>query len=79
MVQGVGFRFTAKRLANDLELSGWVRNNRDRTVEIVCEGSEDKLSEFLRKIEDSLAGYIRSKDVNWIESTGEFKDFSIKF
>lgn len=78
-VQGVGFRFAAERIASDLGLSGWVRNNRDGSVEIVCEGEESKLKELLERIEDSFSGYIRGKDVNWQEATGEFKDFKISF
>ena len=31
-VQGVGFRYTAKYLAQSLELTGWVRNEYDGTV-----------------------------------------------
>ncbi len=78
-VQGVGFRFIAERIAFDLKLNGWVRNNFNRTVEIVCEGDEGKLKEFLERIEESFSGYIRNKDINWLEATAEFKDFGIKF
>ena len=78
-VQGVGFRFTAERVAADLGLNGRVRNNRDASVEIVCEGSEENLKEFIRRIEDSFSGYIKDRDTNWSEATGEFKDFSVRF
>ena len=33
-VQGVGFRYTAKYLANSLNLVGWVQNEWDGTVTI---------------------------------------------
>ena len=33
-VQGVGFRFTAKHLANSLGLTGWVQNEYDGTVPV---------------------------------------------
>ncbi len=36
-VQGVGFRFTAESIANDLGVTGWVKNSRDGGVEIVAE------------------------------------------
>ena len=33
-VQGVGFRYRAKYVANGLRITGWVRNDWDGTVEI---------------------------------------------
>ena len=34
-VQGVGFRYTAKYLANSLNLVGWVQNEWDGTVTLI--------------------------------------------
>ena len=78
-VQGVGFRFTAERLANSLGLTGWVKNRRDGSVEITAEGEEDKLNFLLEQVEDSFASYIRTREVNWQEATGDFPDFRITF
>ena len=50
-VQGVGFRAATVRMANELRLSGWVRNGNDGSVEIHAEGSSDgveRLLAFLR-------------------------------
>jgi acylphosphatase len=38
LVQGVFFRDTVRRLARSAGVSGWVRNNRDGTVEAALEG-----------------------------------------
>ena len=46
-VQGVFYRATAKTMADDLELTGWVRNNEDGSVEFECQGFEDKIQNFL--------------------------------
>ena len=79
-VQGVGFRFTAERVANQLDLVGWVKNLVDGGVEVVCEGEESKLREFLDKIKNGpLKHYIRNADVSWSEATEEFKAFEIRF
>ena len=40
-VQGVFFRDTIRRLAQQRGVAGWVRNNRDGTVEAVLEGDDD--------------------------------------
>ena len=46
-VQGVGFRFTAERLASALGLTGWVKNLQDGRVEVTCEGQEKDINGFL--------------------------------
>jgi len=45
-VQGVGFRWFVRVVGRKLQLSGWVRNRPDGTVEIAAEGSEDRLAEL---------------------------------
>ena len=78
-VQGVGFRFTAESIANDLGVTGWVKNLPDGRVELVAEAKEDVLKELLEKISAFFSRYIRDADVQWLEATGEFKDFGIDF
>lgn len=48
-VQGVGFRWFVRVSARRLQLSGWVKNRPDGSVEVAAAGSEDRLSE-LRKL-----------------------------
>ena len=45
-VQGVFFRYNTNKVANKLGLKGFVRNLSDGCVEVVAEGSEDKLKEL---------------------------------
>jgi acylphosphatase len=47
LVQGVFFRATTTKQAVSLGLTGWVRNLRDGRVEILAEGSTERISEFL--------------------------------
>lgn len=47
-VQGVGFRYEAKRTADQLNLTGWVRNEMDGTVTAELEGQENCMNEFFR-------------------------------
>jgi len=47
MVQGVFFRSNTKRMALSLGLKGYVKNMSDDTVEIVAEGTEDKIKELI--------------------------------
>lgn len=43
MVQGVGYRYFARRIAKSLGLRGWARNRPDGSVELLAEGNEDDL------------------------------------
>lgn len=47
LVQGVFFRASARQMALELGLSGWVRNRPDGTVEILAEGEESRLKQLL--------------------------------
>jgi acylphosphatase len=46
-VQGVGFRYNTLQIAQNLGLTGFVRNLADGTVEIVAEGSDDQLNALI--------------------------------
>lgn len=53
-VQGVGFRWTSKRLAEGLGLDGWVRNNPDGSVSIAVEGEDESIDRFLDELSDKM-------------------------
>ena len=79
-VQGVGFRFTTENIALSLGVTGWVKNLPDGKVEVVGEGEEARLVEFLEKVRNGpMKPYIRSVESSWSEATDEFNDFSIRF
>jgi len=46
-VQGVGFRYTAKYLAQSLRLTGWVKNEWDGTVSMEVQGREPMIDKLL--------------------------------
>jgi acylphosphatase len=49
-VQGVGYRFFAERVANQLGLRGYVKNLWDGNVETYAIGDEIQLEEFKRRL-----------------------------
>jgi len=51
-VQGVGFRYHAKKQADDLNLTGLVKNQEDGSVYIELEGEEDSIEDFLEWCND---------------------------
>jgi acylphosphatase len=51
-VQGVGFRAFVYREARLMEISGWVRNRRDGTVEALVFGEAAAIDAFLARIDE---------------------------
>ena len=79
-VQGVGFRFTAERLARRFPITGFARNLEDGRVEVTAEGAEPGLVEFLAAIRESgMKDYIRDVEAHWSEADKCFKGFSIAY
>ncbi|MCD8119579.1 MAG: acylphosphatase [Lachnospiraceae bacterium] len=60
-VQGVGFRYSAKYLAERMDITGWVKNEWDGSVVMEAQGDAQALSEFV----DQLAGrrFVRIEDI----------------
>jgi len=65
-VQGVGFRYTAQRVANDNDVSGWVKNNPDSSVEILALAEKENIEKFIdilkRYFSSNIEKYTLSKD-----------------
>jgi acylphosphatase len=51
-VQGVGYRYWTERAAIGLDLTGWVRNRRDGSVEALFCGDADAVAEMLQRCHD---------------------------
>jgi acylphosphatase len=77
-VQGVGFRYTVKRLSTGFELAGTVRNLPDGRVELAAEGARAELEAFQEAIRDSEVGrFIEAEDARWSPPKNEFRGFTI--
>lgn len=77
-VQGVAFRWHTLQQAQQLGVTGFVRNLTDGSVRIVAEGGRETLEALLL-----WAGYgpphavVTTTDVQWSPATGEFEDFLV--
>ena len=58
-VQGVGFRYYAVNKANQLGLTGWVKNLPDGTVEMEVQGEKPLI--------DQLIIFLQNRTYIWIE------------
>lgn len=77
-VQGVGFRFTAQFVAGRFAVTGFVENLEDGSVQLVAEGAEAELLQFLQAVRASRVGrFILNEISDWGPATGEYAQFSI--
>lgn len=79
-VQGVGFRYSVCNVAESHDVCGYVRNMMDGTVEVLAEGSEQELVDFLNGIKGSHVGrFISGVDVRWAEASGRYRGFGVQY
>ena len=78
-VQGVGFRFTAQRIAIRYELAGYVKNLGSGQVEMFAQGHPEDVADCLRDISESFAAYIRDTKINEIPTNPRYTQFTITF
>ena len=78
MVQGVGFRATAVRIARDHPVVGWVKNLPDGRVELLVEGPPADVDKFLKAIRDHWKDDITKAEAEDRKPTGTFKRFEIE-
>lgn len=78
-VQGVGFRPFIYRIAVENRLVGYVRNRGDASVEIVVEGKQHDVQNFLHELKTKrpALAHIHEITTNYGEDTNEFEKFSI--
>jgi acylphosphatase len=78
-VQGVGFRYTTQRIASQLPVTGFVRNQSDGTVESVIQGEEDQIQKCLEKVQTHFGSYICGMDISPRVFNPHLKRFEITF
>lgn len=61
LVQGVGFRWHARRAAEACGVTGWVRNEPDGSVSMELQGSEAQIARVLEAIERGR--YVRVEEL----------------
>ena|SRR5574342_359840 len=78
-VQGVGFRAHVEYYAEQIGVTGWVRNVGYDTVEAVAEGEKSKVERFIEMMKEGpRSSRIDDSKVEWETPTGEFREFGVK-
>ncbi|MFX1307637.1 MAG: acylphosphatase [Promethearchaeota archaeon] len=79
-VQGVFFRYSTRKIARNLGLSGFVKNMPDGTVYIEAQGPEDKLLKLLEFSKKGPAhAQVEKVEYEFSEPINKFKGFDYSF
>jgi acylphosphatase len=77
-VQGVGYRYFVINQAKKYNIKGRVRNNPDRTVEIIAEGADSQIKLFINKCKvgppSSVVSNVKQSDEDY---KGDFTTFEM--
>lgn len=78
-VQGVGFRAHVEYYAQQIGVTGWVRNVGYDTVEAVAEGGRANVDRFIEIMKQGpRMARVDESTVEWGDVTGEFQEFGMK-
>jgi len=76
-VQGVGFRFTAERVAMRYNLTGFVRNTSEGRVEMLVQGRAEDIDDCIEDLQQTFA--VRNTQIEQVEFDSSYDDFRITF
>ena len=78
-VQGIGYRYFVKVCADKRGIVGLVRNLANDKVEILAQGIESNLKNFLNEVcTKHTEAKIKSCEITWHEPREAFNDFRIE-
>ncbi len=78
IVQHVGFRRFVRKHAQEMGLTGWIKNNLDGTVEAIFEGEDTMISDILEKCNKGpMLAMVDKVEIIEEDSKKEFDEFLI--
>jgi acylphosphatase len=78
-VQGVGFRYSARSLARGFEVTGFVKNMPDGSVQMAVEGEPGEVDAFVSALKARMRGCIRDARETGVPPAGDRDSFEIAF
>ena len=79
-VQGVGFRYATQRQAQNLGLTGWVRNLHDGRVEAAFEGDRETVQTMVGWCHTGPTfAKVEKVEVDWDEAQEQYDTFALRF
>lgn len=80
-VQGVGFRYMTKMLADQLQIGGSVKNELDGSVTILATGEEQAMATFIQKVKHSPspAGRVTQFELTEENELPDYSSFQVVY
>ena len=78
-VQGVGFRWNTKEDVSDFNVTGYVKNLSDGSVELLLEGDQGDLSRAQKAVEDKMRGYWTNIEWFYLPNETHWEEFCIRY
>ncbi|MCD4823994.1 MAG: acylphosphatase [Phycisphaerae bacterium] len=79
MVQGVGFRFTACRVAGGYDVVGIVKNLPDGRVQCIVEGQPREVAAFLAELARCMGSHIHKTTQQTAPPTSQWRNFGVAY
>ncbi|MFR0555308.1 acylphosphatase [Loigolactobacillus coryniformis] len=78
-VQGVGFRYATKMVADKVGVTGLVRNLLDGTVYIEARGTDREVSDFIQAVKKGPSPYAKVTRIDLVELSDDkvYRDFAV--
>jgi acylphosphatase len=76
-VQGVFYRASARRKANELGITGWIKNNKDGNVEVIASGDDTQIEKFINWCKQGPDNAVVERVIVKEKENLHFKDFTI--
>jgi acylphosphatase len=79
-VQGVGYRMFTQEVANNLDVSGWVRNDSDGSVECEAQAKRSVLEQFVTNLQQGPCfSSVQRVEHQVRPCVGKEKEFHIRY
>jgi len=79
-VQGVGFRYFVESIAGKYDICGYVRNTYNNQVEIICQGEDEDIKNFIDEIKKGPTfSAVTDIRIDEIENSKKYSIFEIKY
>jgi acylphosphatase len=78
-VQGVGFRYTASHVAGRYDVTGYVKNLPDGTVEMLVQGPASEVDGCIADVQAAFAGRIRQTKIETVPVNDRYSQFGVAF
>jgi acylphosphatase len=79
-VQGVGFRYFVESIAGKYDICGYVRNTYNNKVEVICQGKEEDVKQFIEEIKRGPTfSVVNDVKIEEIKDSKKYNIFEIKY